>query len=180
MTRRLIVFATALLAVFPARAASLDDYLADGYVVVSRTTLAGSFTGCERGKHLTMEDGSLFACTRKRAQVAYRPPVTILARAAGPPSVVLVGGQAYAGVLARLGDHVYAPPLPISPEPPVPQPNPGSAGRIQGIEPGRSIDADLAATSKRLNDAQLDELPTGKRGQTLAPTRPLAPRRAPM
>ena len=89
----------------------LDDFLARDYAIVAATRIPGSFSGCVRQHRLVFADGSVFACARTEAQLAYEPRVTILRLGGGPPSVVLVGSHVLAGELLRLRLHDYTVPL---------------------------------------------------------------------
>ncbi len=95
----------------PAAAAVLDDFLGRGYAIVAATRIPGSFNGCVHQHRLVFADGSVFACARTEAQLAYEPRVTILRLDGGPPSVVLVGSHVLAGELLRLRLHDYTVPL---------------------------------------------------------------------
>jgi hypothetical protein len=100
-----------------AGAATLDDFFARGYTVAASTTLAGNFTGCVRQHRLLFADGSVFACARTTAQIAYDARVYILRLGGDPPSVVLVGSRVMTGELLRLQQHDYPVPLRMNAEP---------------------------------------------------------------
>jgi hypothetical protein len=141
-----------------AGAATLDDFFARGYTVAASTTLAGNFTGCVRQHRLEFADGSVFACARTMAQIAYAPRVYILRLGGDAPSVVLVGSRVQAGELLRLRLHDYPVPLRMDPDPQLSGPAPPGLA-LAPVGPIPSIDTLMQQQNAPLS-AQQTRLPT--------------------
>ena len=147
----------------PAHAATLDDYLAHGFAVVSQTTVAGLFSGCRLGLTLTFSDGSQFTCAQHASQAGYNTRAVFLAHYGAQPSVLLIGARAYAGSLRQLGAHVFAAPIQIGDAPPaggaaLPAVDPVDV-KLPALKPIDSINELQTTLSKPLNLTQAEPLP---------------------
>ena len=153
-----VALTVALGAPWQAMAAVLDDFLSHDYTVVAATRVPGSFTGCIRQHRLVFADGSVFACARTEAHIAYEPRVTILRLAGGPPSVVLVGSHILAGELLRLHLHDYPVPLRMTANPLVTLPaRPSGALQPTGATPSINVLTQQQNTSISQQQAQLPQ-----------------------
>ena len=160
MRRLLFAACAAGLATATAKAATLDDYLADGYAVVAQTSIVGAFSGCQPNLTLTFADGTRFNCIVRSSNSTTNPRVYILAKIGSPVSAVLIGSHAYPGGISQLGTRALPRPASISTEPPTARMAPvdpnSHISRVKNVE---SINALQVDSSVRLNDAQNTPLP---------------------
>ena len=162
---RILAAASLTLAVWvaPARAVTLDDYLAHGFAVVAQTTVAGLFSGCRLGLAITFSDGSQFICAQNASQAGYNTRAVFLAYYGAYPSVLLIGSRAYSGSLRQLGGRVFATPLQIGDAPPVGGAAPPTVDpvdvKLPPLNPIPSINELQSILSKPLNVSQAEPLP---------------------
>ena len=81
--RRLLVSAL-LVVVFPtlASAGSCEHVLGqlEGWTVLSVTSIQGEFEGCDYGKKIALENGSVFTCAEYNYSYSYSPEVIVFAK----------------------------------------------------------------------------------------------------
>lgn len=83
----------------PARAASVDDLLTQGFVVVRATSVAGDFEGCDYGLQVPLAGGGVFVCNGFGHMHAHNPKVVLLKSPDGHYKL-LVNGAVFDGALA--------------------------------------------------------------------------------
>ena len=96
-------------------AESLNDFVTNGYRVISRTEVVGNFRGCERNRTVRFRDNSVFSCNAFKPHIAYSPSAVILQTRDVPAKyAVLIDGQAYTGVFTRLLGKEPHRPIPVA------------------------------------------------------------------
>ncbi len=51
-----------------------------GWTIVAETSVDGDFNGCEYGRRIRLQDGSVFVCAEYNYSYAYSPEVIVLAK----------------------------------------------------------------------------------------------------
>ena len=95
---------TALLVIalpFFAEAANLEDLAREGYAVVEKTRVEGSFEGCDFDKPIPLTNGLIFVCATYSYSYSYRPEVLILKHVRNGDIKVLINNREYRGKLYR-------------------------------------------------------------------------------
>src|SRR5262249_11979162 len=109
-----LLLSFALLAfIQPALAAgNLNDFLTNGYRIVSRTEVMGGFRGCDKDKRIVLRDKSVFNCSTFVQHAAYAPAAIVLRTEDIPPRyALLIDGQSYSGSFTRIGNKQLAHPV---------------------------------------------------------------------
>ena len=83
----------------PARAASVGDLVARGFVLVKATGVAGNFEGCDYGLQVPLADGGVFVCNSFGYMHAHNPKALLLKSPDGHYKL-LVNGVVFDGALA--------------------------------------------------------------------------------
>ena len=115
-----------------ARSQSTVDLTSEGYFIVERTTVDGSFQGCERRLEIHLADGTIFDCAESNHHMAYRPRAVLLRNTRVRSYVLMIDGRAYTGSLTALLGKPLLIPLPVTP-PQDSDPDP-QGGMIPGVQ----------------------------------------------
>ncbi len=100
----LSLFLAALVGIPSAQAAdNLNDFLAQGYRIVSHTQVVGLFHGCEKDRVIQFRDKTVFSCNARNTHNAYAPSAFILETNDVPPRyAVIIDGKPYSGSLSKI------------------------------------------------------------------------------
>jgi len=100
----------------PALAAgNLNDFLANGYRIASRTEVVGGFHGCDKDRKINLKDKSAFTCSAFVQHAAYAPSAIVLQTRDIPPRfALLIDGQSYSGYFTRIAGKQLAHPAPAT------------------------------------------------------------------
>lgn len=142
-----------------AAAQSYSELAPQGYIVWKRTRVSGVFEGCQKGRDIAFDDGTVFTCLEANHHMAFQPPVVILKDGVAKTTyAVLIDGRAYKGSIRQLEGKLLYRPLP--------------ADDVQG-GPSKPI---LGADAIPLPGIPLvPSTPDNAKPLTLVPTFPLAP-----
>jgi hypothetical protein len=144
----------ALAAPQPSLAASLSDYLANGFEIGRSTFVSGTFHGCIRLEELKFADGSEFLCSRTTSpRHAVNARVYMLRDPGGSLWVVLIDGQTFDGTITRIAGRLEKLNVTID-GPDVPSLASADAGKILPVTPILSITELQDEQTTKLNDAQ--------------------------
>jgi len=150
----------AMLAAAPCPAASLNDYLGNGFEIAHVTSIPGMFSGCKHNEELTFADESTFRCLRTiRPTNGLNTSVYMLQSHGADISVLLIGGRAVDGTITSFRGAPRR--LSVDSAPPeTSQATTQSAGigPIDAIAPIQSISKLQDEQTTRLNDAQSQPL----------------------
>lgn len=98
-----------------ARGQSAIDLTGDGYFIVQRTTVEGSFQGCERKLEVHLANGTIFDCGERNHHMAYRPNAVLLRNLRVRTYALTIDGRAYKGSITALLGRPLQIPLPVTP-----------------------------------------------------------------
>lgn len=100
---RLTVLAGALLAAASfatAWATPVEDLVADGFVVVRDTGIAGDFDGCDHDLRVPLKGGGVFTCSGFSYMHAHDPKAVLLRKKGGSQYKLVVGNVIFDGTFA--------------------------------------------------------------------------------
>lgn len=81
----------------PAKAAAVDDLVANGFVVVRATSVIGDFDGCDYDRQVPLKGGGVFTCSGFGYMHAQNPKAVLLKKKDGSQYKLVVENAVFDG-----------------------------------------------------------------------------------
>ena len=127
----------------------------DGYFILERTTVQGSFEGCQRRLEIHLANGTIFDCDERNHHMAYRPGAVLLKNIHARTFALIIDGRAYTGSITTLMGKPLLNPLPVTP------PEAVETGPQAGVIPGVQFPKYANAPERAKGETLIPVYPAG-------------------